>query len=42
MFHRYFTGRVDELVITMEEEALKVVEVMHGRREQEIMAEPSR
>ncbi|RLA31028.1 MAG: MotA/TolQ/ExbB proton channel family protein [Gammaproteobacteria bacterium] len=35
MFHRYFTGRVDELVITMEEEALKVVEVMHGRREQE-------
>lgn len=39
MFHRYFTGRVDELVITMEEEALKVVEVLHGRREQEVMEE---
>ena len=39
MFHRFFTGRVDELVITMEEEALKVVEVMHGRREHEVMEE---
>jgi len=35
MFHRFFTGRVDELVICMEEEALKMVEVMHGQREQE-------
>jgi biopolymer transport protein ExbB len=33
MFHRYFVGRVDELVIHMEDEALKMVEVMHGRRE---------
>lgn len=33
MFHRYFTGRVDSLVIGMEEEALKMVEVMQGERE---------
>ncbi|HEY5791237.1 MAG TPA: MotA/TolQ/ExbB proton channel family protein [Gammaproteobacteria bacterium] len=37
MFHRYFTGRVDELVMQMEEEALKMVEVMHGRREGELL-----
>lgn len=33
MFHRYFRGRVDDLIITMEQEALKMVEVMHGLRE---------
>lgn len=33
MFHRYFRGRVDELIIAMEQEALKMVEVMHGMRE---------
>lgn len=33
MFHRYFTRRVDELVIDMEQEALKMVEIMHGDRE---------
>lgn len=33
MFYRYFRGRVDELVVTMEQEALKLVEVMHGDRE---------
>lgn len=35
MFHRYFRGRVDDLTITMEQEALKMVEVMHGIREDE-------
>jgi biopolymer transport protein ExbB len=35
MFYRYFQGKVDELVVTMEQEALKMVEVMHGQREQE-------
>ncbi len=35
MFHRYFTGRVDRLVVAMEEEALKMVEVMQGERETE-------
>ncbi|MCZ6526452.1 MAG: MotA/TolQ/ExbB proton channel family protein [Gammaproteobacteria bacterium] len=31
--YRYFRGRVDELVISMEQESLKMVEVMHGERE---------
>ncbi len=35
MFHRFFRGRVDELIISMEQEAIKMVEVMHGQREQE-------
>ena len=29
-FYRYFHSRVDALVITMEQEALKMVEAMHG------------
>ena len=33
MFHRYLSGRVDRLVVIMEEEALKMVEVMQGDRE---------
>ncbi len=33
MFYRFFRGRVDELVVHMEQEALKLVEVMHGERE---------
>jgi len=36
MFHRYFNGKVEELVITMEQEALKMVEVMHGQREVDV------
>lgn len=35
MFYRYFHGRIDELVVYMEQEALKMVEVMHGQRERE-------
>jgi len=35
MFHRYFRGRVDSLIVTMEQEALKMVEVMLGMREKE-------
>jgi len=33
MFHRYFDGRVDELALLLEEEALSLVERMHGERE---------
>ena len=33
IFYRFFRGKVDELVLKMEEEALKVVDVMHGERE---------
>lgn len=35
MFYRYFRGMVDEYVVRMEEEALKLVEVIHGEREGE-------
>lgn len=33
MFYRFFRARVDELVITMEQQALKMVEMLHGERE---------
>lgn len=33
IFHRYLSGKVNMLVIGMEEEALKMVEVMQGDRE---------
>jgi len=32
MFYRYFRGRIDELVIFMEQEAIKLIEVMQGER----------
>jgi len=32
LFYRYFRGRVDELVVAMEQEALKLVDVLHGER----------
>ena len=35
MFHRYFLRRVDDLVVTMEQEGSKLVEIMHGERELE-------
>jgi biopolymer transport protein ExbB len=35
LFHRYFEGRVTELVVTMEQEALKMVEALHGERERD-------
>ncbi len=33
MFHRHFRRRVDELVVTMEQEAMKLVEITHSKRE---------
>ena len=33
MFYRYFRGRVSELLIEMEQEAIKLVEILHGERE---------
>lgn len=33
--YRYFRGRVDELVVSMEQEALKLVEMLHGDRGKE-------
>ena len=35
IFHRYFERLVDEYVLNMEEEALKLVDVMHGDREED-------
>ena len=35
IFSRYFHGRVDILVVTMEQEALKMVEVLHADVEEE-------
>lgn len=32
IFHRYFRGHVNELVVNMEEEAMKLIEIMHGER----------
>lgn len=32
IFHRHFSRRVDELVVTMEQEAIKLVEVLQGDR----------
>ncbi len=32
IFHRYFRGKVTRLVVEMEAEALKLVEMMHARR----------
>lgn len=34
MFYRYFRGKVNMLVIRMEQQALRMVEVLHGQREQ--------
>lgn len=32
MFHRFFRGRVNELVVDMEQEALELIEFVHGDR----------
>ncbi|MGH8558091.1 MAG: MotA/TolQ/ExbB proton channel family protein, partial [Methylococcales bacterium] len=36
MFYRYFQSRVAELVLRMEEESLKLVEILHGNREDDL------
>ena len=33
--YRYFSGHVEDLVVTMEQEALKLVEVLQGQREED-------
>ena len=33
MFYRYFRGRVNALTVTMEREAIRLVEILHGERE---------
>lgn len=34
MFYRFFRGKVNELLLDMEQEALKLIEVLHGDRQQ--------
>lgn len=42
MFYRYFRGKVALLVIRMEQQALRMVEVLHGQRSQDsVMGEVS-
>ncbi len=36
IFYRYFRGIIDAHILTMEQEALKIVDVLHGEREQEL------
>jgi biopolymer transport protein ExbB len=38
MAHRYFRGLIDGLVVYMEQEAIKMVEVIHGDRDSEVLA----
>lgn len=33
IFHRYFQRRIDSLVVTMEQETVKLIEVMHSERD---------
>ncbi|MDH5648639.1 MAG: MotA/TolQ/ExbB proton channel family protein [Gammaproteobacteria bacterium] len=33
MFFRYFRGKINELLVDMEQEAIKLVEILHGERE---------
>ncbi|MEM7541324.1 MAG: MotA/TolQ/ExbB proton channel family protein [Pseudomonadota bacterium] len=40
-FYRFFQSRVDGYVVSMEEEALKMVEVLHGEREEYPQGDPS-
>jgi len=39
IFHRYFLRRVDEIVVDMEQESLRLVEVVHGDREASSVSE---
>ena len=40
IFHRYFERVVDDFVVSMEEEALKLIDVLHGDREDTDEAKP--
>jgi len=33
IFHRYFRGRIDSFIIDMEQQAIKLVEIIHGERQ---------
>jgi biopolymer transport protein ExbB len=33
IFYRYFRGRVDSLIVEMESQAVRLVEILHGDRQ---------
>jgi biopolymer transport protein ExbB len=33
IFHRYFRGRIDNFIVDMEQQAIKLVEIIHGERQ---------
>jgi biopolymer transport protein ExbB len=33
IFHRYFRGKIDNFIVEMEQEAIKLVEIIHGERQ---------
>jgi biopolymer transport protein ExbB len=33
IFYRYYRGKVDDLVVEMETQAVKLVEIVHGERD---------
>ena len=35
MFYRYFRGRVNELLMDMEQDAIRLIEILHGERERD-------
>ena len=39
MFYRYFRRRVDEILLKMEEQAIYLVDVLHGERQEEVPVE---
>ena len=39
IFYRHLRSKVDALVVTMEQEALKMVEIIHGERERDLQEE---
>jgi biopolymer transport protein ExbB len=41
IFYRYFRGKIDELVVEMEQEALKLVDGIHAQRERTVSATPA-
>jgi biopolymer transport protein ExbB len=41
IFHRYFRGKVNTLTINMEQEAIRLVEVIHGDRAAQTIPEPA-
>ena len=42
IFHRYFHGKIDALVVSMEQETIKLVEVLHGKREGDYVVKRAR